>query len=364
MNRRDFILLAGTAQAAYGLRRVLPGHPQAAAELAPDFSLRIASGSLDLAPGKTVNTTSYGTVPGPLLRLKEGVPASVEVRNDTKAPELVHWHGLHIDSSNDGAMEEGSAMIPPQGKRCYRFTPSPSGSRWYHTHTSARIDARRIDLNRAAYSGQFGFMYVEAKQNPGSYDHEIFLAIHHWEPTLMPMGAESSGCQVSYRYASFNDKLLSATEPLKVRENERVLIHFLNASATQNVSLALPGHQFKILALDGNQVPNPRSVSVVSLAVAERVDAVVEMKAPGVWILGSTSEEERAKGLGLPIEYAGCAGPAQWKDPETNDWAYTKFGMSAPDVAPDGTFPMRFEKIAGADGLLDRWTINGKSFPT
>jgi len=363
VNRRDFVRIAGAANAAYGLRRVLPGHAQAVTQPAADFSLRIAAGSHELAPGTTINTISYGTVPGPLLRLKEGVPVSIEVLNETDTPELVHWHGLHIDPMNDGAMEEGSSMIPPHGKGYFRFKPSPSGTRWYHTHNSARIDASRIDLNLAAYSGQYGFMYVEPKQDAGHYDHEIFLAIHHWEPKLMSMGAESSGCQISYRYASFNGKLLSATEPLRVRENERVLFHFLNASATQNVSLALPGHQFKVLALDGNEVPNPRSVSVISLAVAERVDAIVEMKAPGVWILGSTSEEERLKGLGLPVEYAGCGGGAQWKDPEENDWAYTKFGLSAPDVVPDGTFPMRFEKIAGAHGVLDRWTINGKSFP-
>jgi len=363
MNRRDFILLAGATNAAYGLRNCLPGHAQALSQVPPDFSLRIASASHELAPGKIVNTIGYGSVPGPLLRVKEGVPVCIEVFNDTNTPELVHWHGLHIDSKNDGAMEEGSPMIAPHGKSRFRFTPAPSGSRWYHTHTSARIDASHIDCNLAAYSGQFGFMYVEPKQNPGNYDHEVFLAIHHWEPKLMAMGTEASGCQISYRYASFNDKVLSAAEPLAVRENDRVLFHFLNASATQNVNLALPGHQFKVLALDGNEVPNPRSVSVISLAVAERVDAVVEMKAPGVWILGSTSEEERAKGLGLPIEYAGCRGPAQWKEPEMNDWAYTKFGMSASGVVPDETFPMRFEKVAGTHGALDHWTINDKSFP-
>jgi FtsP/CotA-like multicopper oxidase with cupredoxin domain len=220
-----------------------------------------------------------------------------------------------------------------------------------------------VDFSRGGYSGQFGFLYVEPKHEAGDYDHEQFLAVHHWQPNMSAMGAVSSGCQVTYEYASFNDKLLSASDPLKVQKGDRVLFHLLNASSTQNVSVALPGHQFKVLALDGNPVPNPRTVSVISLAVAERVDAVVEMNQPGVWILGSTNQEDRAKGLGIPIEYADSKGPAQWTDPESDDWAYTKFGIGPSGATPDETFPMRFEKIVGTHGELDRWTINGNSFP-
>ena len=79
--------------------------------------------------------------------------------------------------------------------------------------------------------------------------------------------------------------------------------------------LALPGHHFKIIAMDGNPVPNPTSVEVLSLAVAERVDAVVEMNSPGVWVLGSTLEKSRQMGLGIVVEYAGQAGTPTWKDP-------------------------------------------------
>jgi hypothetical protein len=135
------------------------------------------------------------------------------------------------------------------------------------------------------------------------------------------------------------------------------------ASATQNVLLALPQHQFTVVALDGNPVPNPRAVSTVSIAVAKRVDAIVEMNAPGVWIFGSKNDAERACGLGLTIEYAGCTGPAAWTGSDENDWGYTKFGRRAVAVTPDQTFPMVFEKVAGTGGVLDRWTINGKSYP-
>jgi FtsP/CotA-like multicopper oxidase with cupredoxin domain len=369
MKRRKFLSLATSSAAgvlcrAAFAKRGLGGAFAGENIQSADFTLHIAPVSVELAPGKVIKTTGYnGTAPGPLIRLKEGVAVTIDVYNDTVHPNLVHWHGLAIDSRDDGAMEEGSPMIPPQGRIRYAFTPGPSGSRWYHAHTSAKVDSRTVDLGRASYTGQFGFLYVEPKQNAGAYDQEVFLAIHHWEPSIMEMNVASSGCQVKYKVASFNDKVFSAAEPLRVRQGQRVLFHFVNASATQNVLLALPQHQFMVVALDGNPVPNPRAVSTVSLAVAERVDAIVEMNEPGVWILGSKNDAERASGLGLTIEYAGCAGPAAWTVSDENDWGYTKFGRSAVAVTPDSTFPMVFEKIAGTGGVLDQWTINGKSYP-
>ena len=102
-------------------------------------------------------------------------------------------------------------------------------------------------------------------------------------------------------------------------------MRLLNASATENVTLALPGHTFKVIAMDGNPVPNPKSTEVISLAVAERIDAVIEMNSPGVWILGSTLEKVRQMGLGIVIEYAGKKGAPIWKDPGPAEWDYAQF---------------------------------------
>src|SRR5260370_27264821 len=58
---------------------------------------------------------------------------------------------------------------------------------------------------------------------------------------------------------------------------QRVLFRFLNASATDEIRLALPGHKFNVVAMDGNPVPRPQMVDFVYLDIAERVDAIVEM---------------------------------------------------------------------------------------
>ena len=377
--RRDFLrngslmLGAGVVTATPGLHALatstlVNAAPQSPSK--PDYVLEIQPATIELAPGISVRTVAYnGKVPGPILRLRENVLVTIDVTNSSANPDIVHWHGLAIDSLNDGAMEEGSPMIPPGGKLRYTFTPQPLGTRWYHTHAGAGSD-----LARGTYSGQFGFLLVEGKPAPGDYDQEIFLAVHHWEPSFVPMAASmqaasanrtlTSGSDVGYKYATFNQHMLGAGEPIRVKQGQRVLMHLLNASATENVVLALPGHTFKVMAMDGNPVPNPRPVEVLSLAVAERIDAIVEMNAPGVWILGSTLAESRKMGLGIVVEYAGKTGAPDWTDPAPAAWDYIQFASATPASAPDETITLIFRDIGTMNGSqFDTWTINNKSWP-
>ena len=172
MNRREFLALLAA--------------PAFAQESKPDVTLRIAPVELEIAPGKIVKTIGYnGSVPGPLLRFPEGRAVTIEVHNQTSVPELVHWHGLWIPANVDGSMEEGTPMIPPRGVARYTFTPKPAGARWYHTHTMAGRN-----LNRATYTGQFGFFYIDGKEESGAFDAEVFLALHGWDPYFTSMGDE------------------------------------------------------------------------------------------------------------------------------------------------------------------------------
>jgi FtsP/CotA-like multicopper oxidase with cupredoxin domain len=148
-----------------------------------------------------------------------------------------------------------------------------------------------------------------------------------------------------------------------VREGQRVLFRLLNASATDDMMLALPGHRFMVVALDGNPVPTPQAVETLMLSPAERIDAVVEMNRPGVWIFGATEEADRSMGLGVIIEYANATGTPVWRKPEMAMWDYLRFGRTGSVPEPDGRFDLMIEKIAGGHGGFNRWTINGKSWP-
>jgi FtsP/CotA-like multicopper oxidase with cupredoxin domain len=157
--------------------------------------------------------------------------------------------------------------------------------------------------------------------------------------------------------------MLGQGEPIRVSEGQRVLFRLLNASATQNITLALPGHRFTVTALDGNPVPSRRDVDTLFLAPAERGDVTVEMNRPGVWILGGIRDDDRKMGLGVVIEYANQRGEPQWTAPPSSVWDYTIFGQERSLPAPDERLELLFEKVPGGRGGYNRWTLNGKSWP-
>jgi FtsP/CotA-like multicopper oxidase with cupredoxin domain len=325
--------------------------------------LRIVPLRLELAPDKVIDTFGYnGAVPGPVLRLREGRQVSIDIRNDTDIDDIVHWHGLYLPAEADGAMEEGSPMVQPR----------PNAT--LHIHRQAQRHAlvpqpRRCRDRPEAQPvlGDVGFLIIDPPNDPARYDQEVLLAAHHWDGSWVSMqdlrqGPPSdNGLEVLYKSASFNDKMLGHGEPVRVREGQRVLFRLLNASPTQNVTLALPGHRFTVIALDGNPVPTQRAVDTLFLAPAERADAIVEMNRPGVWILGAVRDEDRKMGLGIVVEYANRQGEPQWSSPPNSAWDY--FGQDRPVTAPDERVELLFEKVTGGRGGYNRWTLNGKSWP-
>ena len=332
----------------------------------PDANLRISPVKLEIAPGKIIETIGYnGSVPGPLLRFHEGQSVSIQVENQTSNPELVHWHGLSIPSQVDGSMEEGTPLVPAHGSRQYSFTAKPSGTRWYHTHGMAGRD-----LKRSTYTGQFGFFYIEPKNNPAPYDAEVFLALHGWNGYLSTGGDDDGTLDVVYKNFSVNSHSLGHGDPIRVREGQRVIFRIVNASATYQHSISFSGHKFTVVALDGNPVPNPREVEILELGPAERVDAVVTMNQPGVWILGEVDEYVRHAGLGIVVEYANQTGEPKWVAPARAEWDYTIFGNAA-DQRPSSNakdedvqvVPLIFKKKFAGNRWVDYWTVNGKSFP-
>jgi len=397
ISRRNFLktasALAGSTLMPAGLvESAISEQPSATphSEGAADYTIRIAASPIEIAPKKIISTTTYnGQFPGPLLRFKEGQQVTVDLDNDTDAPEQLHWHGQFVPVDVDGAAEEGTPYIPAHGKRRISFFPRPSGHRFYHTHNRAGAD-----LAAGQYSGQVGHVYIEPKREPGDYDREMFLVLKEFGPAFSRGGdmpqevlspatkvkaleekGESAmkaslakgmprGYEVGYGLFTINGRMLGHGDPVRVRQGERVLFHVLNGSATEIRSLALPGHSFRVVALDGNPVPNPAKVPVLWLGTAERVSAIVEMNHPGVWIMGDTDDDDRHHGMGIVVEYAGHAGKAQWIAPPKFRWNYTLFAKSgAIAPAPDEIFDMTFAKDNAATEGFNRWTINGTAYP-
>ncbi len=355
-----------------------------------DFTLHIQTSPVEIAPNRIISATTYnGRFPGPLLRFKDGQQVTIDIHNETDAPEQLHWHGQKVSTDVDGAAEEGTPYIPARGTRRISFTPRPAGFRFYHTHNRAGAN-----LAAGQFSGEVGPVYIEPKHDPGRYDREVFLVLKEFEPTfsrggdmaqdflspatrnktLEEMGESAMkaslakgmphGYEVGYGSFTINGRMLGHGEPIRVKQGERVLFHILNGSATEIRSLALPGHSFQVVALDGNPVPNPALVPVLWLGTAERISAIVEMNHPGVWILGDLDNDDRRHGMGIVVEYAGRPGKPQWIAPPPFKWNYARFANGgATSPRPDETIDMVFAKDNAAEDGFNRWSINGASFP-
>src|SRR5579862_4583272 len=112
-----------------------------------------------------------------------------------------------MDSLRPGRRDGGGLADDCSGSPApLNFTPRPAGLRWYHTHTYAGHN-----LKKATYTGQFGCFYIEPKENAGSYDQEIFLALHDWNAHMG--GGGDASMDVSYDYSTINGKMLGAGEP-------------------------------------------------------------------------------------------------------------------------------------------------------
>jgi FtsP/CotA-like multicopper oxidase with cupredoxin domain len=198
-------------------------------------------------------------------------------------------------------------------------------------------------------------LVVEPAGDPGRYDLDVPVLLHEWNPYFTKEGP----LDVEYKLFSVNGRMLGAGEPICVRSSQRILLRILNASATELHRLGLSGHHFQVVALDGNALSRARTVPVIDVAPGERVDAIVEMNNPGVWILGEVQDRQRNLGMGIVVEYANQPGPPRWAPPQPVPWDYTNFGgqETAPD--PDGRIPLVFRQPEGSH----HFTINGKSYP-
>lgn len=393
VDRRSLLKLAGVAAFSDAVPELAKGQSRPEQRSPPegnaDYTIQIGNGLVELAPDRIISTTTYNSqFPGPLLRFKEGQNVVVDIRNDTDTPEQLHWHGQTVPVDVDGAAEEGTPYIPAHGIRRIAFTPGPAGLRFYHTHLTPGSD-----LSGGQYGGQVGTVYIEPRHEPGRYDREVFLMLKEFQPALSRGGdmamdflapatrvkaleeaGESTmraslakgmphGFEVGYSLFSINGRMLGHGEPIRVKAGERVLFHIVNGSATEIRSLALPGHKFEIVALDGNPVPTPVEVPVLWLGTAERISAIVAMNHPGVWVMGDLADDDRTRGMGIVIEYAGRAGKPKWAKPTSSHWDYTRFGKSDPTIsAPDETIEMTFTKNNAANHGFNEWAINGTAF--
>ena len=180
IDRRSLLKCAGLVPLMGVAPRLARADDQLNAEKA-DYTLRIATGLVELAPDHIVSTTLYnGQFPGTAAAV-QGRPAG------HRRYLQRHRHaGAGPLARPDDPERRGRRGRGRLARSCRRtgcggspLCRNPSGFRFYHTHVVAGGD-----LNRGTYTGQAGPVYIEPKNNPGAYDREVFLVLKEFAPAF------------------------------------------------------------------------------------------------------------------------------------------------------------------------------------
>ena len=240
------------------------------------FELRIGPVAKRIGDA-TVRMLAYnGSIPGPVLRVREGSKLEVRVENDGDLEGTVHWHGLRLENRYDGT-HETQAPIPVGGTFSYRLDFLDPGVYWYHPHI-------REDYGQEL--GQYGNIVVEPA------DEGYWPPVHRelvvtLDDVLIEDGKIAPFSRSETTFAAmgrFGNTLLvgSETDPVfTAARGEIVRLYLTNTANTRVFDVALPGARLKLVGGDSGRVEQEELVESVLLAPSERVVVDVHFERAG-----------------------------------------------------------------------------------
>jgi CopA family copper-resistance protein len=269
-----------------------------------EIDLTVADGLREVAGRRGLGVAVNGTVPGPLLRLKEGDEVTLRVTNRLHEDTSIHWHGLLLPFQFDGVPGVSFPGIKPGETFTYKFPLRQSGTYWYHSHSGLQEQ-----------SGHYGPLIIDpAEPDPIQSDREFvlllseFTAMHPhkifdrlrtgegyfnrqkttwtndypmtgaerrmWAQMRMPATDIADVSAPTYTYLA--NGLPAQTGPeFLFRRGERVRLRLINGSAMTFFNVRIPGLKLTVVAADGQAV-KPVTVEELQIAVAETYDLLVE----------------------------------------------------------------------------------------
>lgn len=224
-----------------------------------------------------------GSAPGPTIMVYPGDEVCIRVHNKLPEPTSVHWHGLDIPNNMDGVPAiEPSPKINPGCYFDYRFkiTNKP-GTHMYHAH----FHTIRQDLMGLGGA----FIILNPKQENIQYDFFIMLGAFSVNIEALSLAAgtyDTNYLSMDDNFFVMNGRSFPFTSPLEIRKNSRVRIRFGNLGL-RNHPIHFHGHQFKVVALDGNTVPkaNQNKQNTILVSSGTTRDIVFYANNPGYWPL-------------------------------------------------------------------------------
>ena len=218
-----------------------------------------------------------GTVPGPVLRLRQGDRLRVRVHNALQEATTVHWHGVRLPNAMDGVPLITQPPIEPGGSFVYEFALPDAGTFFYHPHQRSFEQLGR---------GLAGALIVDEREPP-KVDRDVLWVLGDWrlDPDASIRDGFGSFMDVSHNGRVGNTVTINGRVPetLRVRAGERIRLRLVNAASARVLALRFGSHRPWIIALDGQPVePHAPEGGAVVLGPAMRADVLLDMSArPG-----------------------------------------------------------------------------------
>jgi FtsP/CotA-like multicopper oxidase with cupredoxin domain len=214
-----------------------------------------------------------GTVPGPVLRLRQGTPFHTAVENRLTENTTVHWHGIRLPNAMDGVPGLTQKSISPGERFDYSFTPPDAGTFWYHSHDDSLVQMGR---------GLAGALIVEEAEPP-AVDRELLWTIQDWRLTndaqIAPDFNNRMEMAMDGRVGNTVTIKGRVSETVPVRAGERIRLRLINAAIARIMALRFEGHRPVIVALDGQPCePHEPADGRVLLGPAMRADVMLDMQ--------------------------------------------------------------------------------------
>jgi FtsP/CotA-like multicopper oxidase with cupredoxin domain len=305
ISRRTFTFAGLALPAALAIR--------ANPAFADEYELTLAEAPLS-AGGRSIRGISInGQIPGPLLRFREGQDVAITVRNTTREPTSIHWHGFLIPAAMDGVPGfNGFPGIAPGQSFTYRFRIRQHGTYWYHSHSS--LQEQRgvygpIIIDPATPSAGSRRDYVvflsdvpaddpnailnRLKTYPGYYNaHRRTLSDLARDAHAFGLGAtlqdrlgwgrmrmDATDLSDVTRYTfMINGHAPDAPQTLLFNAGERVRLRLIDGAAMSIFDFRIPGLKLTIVSADGRDV-EPIEIDELRIGPGETYDIIVEPNA-------------------------------------------------------------------------------------
>jgi CopA family copper-resistance protein len=348
LSRRRFVqgLALGGAVAGLGLLRpsnawalTSPGQPTALS--GTDFALDVVETAVNFTGAARPATTVNGSVPGPLLRWRQGTTVNLRVTNRLRVPTSIHWHGIILPFQMDGVPGLSFGGIAPGESFLYRFHVRQSGTYWYHSHSGFQEQ-----------NALYGPLVIEP-DGPERYltDRDYVVMLNDWtdedpehiyaklkkqsdyynfaQPTVpdffrdvrtkglgqalamrrmwneMRMNPTDLGDVSGYTYTYLMNGAAPAGNWTGIfRPGEKIRLRFINGSSSTIFDVRIPGLKMTVIAADGQDV-QPVAVDEFRISAAETYDVIVEPQDERAYTLFAQSIDRSGYARGTLAPRAG-----------------------------------------------------------